>query len=200
MSPGETHSEGDGSTSSDPRAENLTRLLRAAGNGDESAAERLFELVYAELHVLAKSAFGHRPGHVMQPTALVHEAWFKLAGNLETFEGSRHFIRTAGRAMRQVLSNHAEAARALKRDARRIELTTLADLGDETGRFDAIALEDALTKLAALNERHARVAELRFLCSFTVDETAEALGVSRSTVESDWAMARAWLRRELRCD
>ena len=102
-----------------------------------------------------------------------------------------------GRAIRQVLSNYAEAARAHKRDGQRTELTTLSALG-EPDRFDVLALEDALQRLGARNERHARVVELRFLCSFTIAETAAALEVSHATVESDWAMARAWLRREMR--
>jgi len=189
LSPGEPPTPSSGTE--------LTRLLRAAAGGDRGAESAFLEAVYRELHSLAAAQVGGSRGQVLQPTALVNEAWLKLASHLGDFDDRRHFLRTAGRAMRQVLANYAEAARARKRAGQRLELTTLSGLRDETEPFDAVTLEDALQKLGARNERHARVVELRFLCSFTIAETAEALEVSHATVESDWAMARAWLRREL---
>jgi RNA polymerase sigma factor (TIGR02999 family) len=179
----------------------VTALLRAAAVGDTAASEALFEAVYDQLRAMAGAAFGRRPGHTLQPTALVHEAWLKLENHLGDFEGRRHFLRTAARAMRQLLANYAEAGRTAKRDGRRVELGTLSEVpADPTDFFDAVELHEALEKLAGLKERHARVVELRFLCSLSITQTAETLGVSHTTVEQDWAMARAWLRRELRTD
>jgi len=177
----------------------ITRLLRAAQSGDTAAADALLEAVYRQLRELAGAAMGQHAGHVLQPTALVHEAWLKLEGHLDGLEDRRHFLRVAARAMRQVLANQAEAERAEKRAGRRMQFTTLS-WGDVAGTesLDALVLDDVLTKLGDLNERHARVVELRFLCALTIAETADALGVSHATVETDWAMARAWLRRELR--
>lgn len=173
-----------------------TRLLQAARAGDAKAANRLAELVYDELHALAQA---HAlPGGTLQPTALVHEAWLKLHGNLASLQDRQHFFAVASRAMRQVLANHARAARAQKRGEGRLAVTLNERLGERDEALDAVALDDSLAKLAGLNERHARVVELRFLCSLSIQETAEALGLSHGTVENDWATAQAWLRRELR--
>ena len=173
-----------------------TRLLQAARAGDPGAADRLAELLYAELHALAQAQA--RPGGTLQPTALIHEVWLKLHGNLASLQDRRHFFAVASRAMRQVLANHARAARAQKRGEGRIGVTLDEHLGLNDDATDVVALDDSLARLAALNERHARVVELRFLCSLSIEETAEALSVSTATVERDWAFAQAWLRRELR--
>ena len=121
-----------------------------------------------------------------------------MDGHLGRLEDQRHFMRVAARAMRQVLVNYARAMRTRKREGRQVQLTTLSGIEERTpDSFDALALEEALQKLSLLNSRHAHVVEMRFLCAFTIEETADALGVSHSTVESDWAMARAWLRKHL---
>lgn len=172
-----------------------TRLLQAARAGDAASAERLAELVYGELHSMALAHA--RPGGTLQPTALVHEVWLKLHGHLASLQDRRHFFAVASRAMRQVLANHARDARAQKRGDGRLAVTLEEGLGTDDAAIDVVALDDSLAKLARLNERHARVVELRFLCSLSIAETAEALGVSSRTVESDWAVAQAWLRREL---
>lgn len=173
-----------------------TRLLEALRAGDESAAEPLVELLYQELRAMAGARV--RPGKTLQPTALVHEVWLKLNGQLGSFHDRRHFLAVASRAMRQVLANAARDARTMKRGGDRCGLTLDADVGSPATELDLVALDDSLSRLAALDERQARIVELRFLCSLTIAETAEVLGVSTRTVEGDWAMARAWLRRELR--
>ena len=177
----------------------VTRLLSRLRDGDEGAAEQLLPLVYDELHSLAQAVFsGQRRGHTLQPTALLHEAWIKLAGNLDSLDDRRHFFVVAARAMRQVLADHARGKNRQKRGGAKRQVTLDADLGPAavTG-VDLVALEDSLSKLAELNERHARVVELRMLGTLTIAETADVLNVSHGTVKSDWAMAKAWLRTEL---
>jgi RNA polymerase sigma factor (TIGR02999 family) len=181
---------------SSPSLGEATRLLQAVRSGDAGAADRLAELLYGELHALAQAQA--RPGGTLQPTVLVHEAWLKLHGNLADLQDRRHFFAVASRAMRQVLANWARAARAMKRGEGRIGVTLDAGLCAPDEPPDVVALDDSLARLATLNERYARVVELRFLCSLSIEETAEALDVSTATVERDWAVAQAWLRRELR--
>ncbi len=178
----------------------ITELLDAHCAGDSSALDRLLPLVYDELHGLARMAFRNRQaGHTLQPTAVIHEAWLKLSAGLGEMNDRHHFFAVATRAIRQVLANHARSLRTRKRDGERksITLVGLADSAGETD-VDLVMLDDSLRRLSKLNERHGRVVELRFLGGLTVGETAEVLGVSERTVESDWAMARAWLGRELR--
>ncbi|MEM7205405.1 MAG: ECF-type sigma factor [Planctomycetota bacterium] len=176
----------------------ITRLIRAAAGGDPAAHDALCEAVYQELHRVARGTLRSDSPQLLQPTAIVHETWVKLQRHLERFDDRQHFFRTAARAMRQLLANHAEAARTAKRGGGRVQATTLSDVpAARSETYDALALHEALDKLAGLHRRHARVVELRFLCSLTIEQTAEALGISRSTVEADWSMARSWLRREL---
>lgn len=179
-------------------ATEVTRLLERIRAGEDAARESLAALVYRELHDLARHQFAaQRGGHTLQPTALVHEAWLKMARNLEGVEGRRHFLALASRAMRQVLVDHA---RGLQRDKRDGGLAvTLEDAEEPAGGrdFDALAFEDCLTRLSELNPRHARLVELRFLGRLTIEEAALELGVSHGTVENDWRMARAWLRTKL---
>jgi len=179
----------------------VTRILSAIEQGDPSAAEQLLPLVYDELHALARGIFSDQRGdHTLQPTALVHEAWLKLAGSLGDLEGRRHFFVLASRAMRQVLTDYARGQLRQKRGGGRHQVTLEADLAAAPAavrEVDLVALDDSLCRLAELNERHARVVELRFLGGLTIDETADVLGVSHGTIESDWAMAKAWLRSEL---
>lgn len=177
----------------------VTRLLQGARAGEAGAAASLLALTYAELGQLARAHLSaQRADHTLQPTALVHEAWLKLAAHLDGFADRRHFFAIASRAMRQVLADHARTRARLKRlgGGRRITL----DQGiDEAGAaaVDLVDLDDSLRRLAGLNERHARVVELRIFGGLTIDETAAELGVSHDTVEKAWFMAKAWLRTEL---
>ncbi len=178
----------------------VTRLLARMKGGDEGAEEQLLPLVYGELRGLARAVFaGRTAGNTLQPTALVHEAWLKLDGHLGSVEDRRHFFLLAGRAMRQVLADHARARRSQKRGggAARVTLDTDLNAAAEDRSVDLVDLDDSLRALAERNERHARVAELRLFSGLSIEETAAALDVSARSVDADWAMAKAWLRREL---
>lgn len=173
----------------------LTPLLHRVGD-DPAAFEALLPLVYAELRQLASARLRHeRPDHTLQPTALVHEAYLKLAGGAARPYADRgHFFRVAARAMRQVLVDHARARRAAKRDA--VAGGPITEPAGP-GLDDLLAVDAALEKLARLDPRQARVIELRFFAGLGIDETASALGVSPATVKRDWMVARAWLQREI---
>jgi len=175
----------------------VSELLQRLGSGDPRVSEQLFGLVYDELRALAGRCFAAPGGRTLQPTALVHEAWLKLNGHLHGLNGRRHFFALAARAMRQVLANEARARRRIKRSDGRALALGDADGAAEQAGYDVVAMDDLLTRLKALDERQARVVELRFLGGLTIEETAEELCLSRHTVEDDWALARAWLRREL---
>ena len=175
----------------------ITALLQRHRAGDGEALQGLLSLAYDELHAVASRAFRQQGGaHTLQPTALLNEAWIKLAGRIDLVNDRQHFFALAARAMRQVLVDHAKGRSRSKRGGgeRPVSLSS-SDGAYET--TDLVALDDSLKRLAVLNERHAKVVELRIFGSLTIDETASELGISTSTVESDWAMARAWLRREL---
>lgn len=163
-------------------------------------AEELFPRLYAELREIADRLLrGEVVGHTLQPTALVHEAWFKLAGPSAPQPVDReHFLALAARAMRQVLVDHARRRRALKRGGASVDLAIADDrLGFTIPLDDLIAVDDALSRLGRENERLARVVELRFFAGLSEDETARGLGVTTRTVQRDWAKARAWLHAEL---
>jgi len=180
---------------------NATRLLAQASCGDGAAAARLMPLVYQELRELAERYLSREPrGHTLQPTALVHEAFLRLmdATHLAP-NGQTHFLAIAANVMRRVLVEHARARHAAKRGGGQMRVTldsAMAVLPEPD--LDLLALDEALEKLATLDARQARVVELRFFGGLTMDEVAEQLGMSKRTVEDDWALARAWLRRELR--
>jgi RNA polymerase sigma factor (TIGR02999 family) len=179
----------------------LTAVLVDASRGDNAAAERLFPAVYDQLRALAGSYFRHQQSdHTLQATALVHEAFVKLIDQTAIRINDRtHFMAVAARAMRQVLVDHARSRSAAKRGGawHRVALEGVAAQDGSAHRLDVLALDDALGRLAALDERQAQVVELRFFGGLSVDETAEALDVSPRTVELDWKMARAWLSRAL---
>jgi RNA polymerase sigma factor (TIGR02999 family) len=163
-------------------------------------ADELFPRLYAELREIADRLLrGEVVGHTLQPTALVHEAWFKLAGPGAPHPVDRqHFLALAARAMRQVLVDHARRRRAQKRGGAGIALSLADDrLGFSVPLDDLIAVDDALTRLAAGNPRLARVVELRFFAGLSEDEAARALGVTTRTIQRDWVKARAWLHAEL---
>lgn len=177
----------------------VTGLLSELKGGDQGAFDRLLTLVYPELRSLARAVFSSQnAAHTLQPTALVHEVCLKLAGKLDSIEDRRHFFIVAGKAMRQVIADHARGRLAEKRGGSRRRVTLDTSLaGKKDDGVDLIALDDCLTRLSKLNERHARVVELRLFSGLSIDETAEALGVSPRSVDSDWAMAKAWLRKSL---
>jgi len=181
----------------------ITRILGEMQRGDPNATDRLLPLVYDELRALAASYFVRQSaGHTLQPTALVHEAYLRLAGNESIEWQSRaHFMAVAARAMRQILINHARDKAAAKRggDRQRVTLEQAVTPRIDDGReIDLLALDMALQNLARLSERQARIVELRFFGGLTIDETAHVLGVGTTTVEDDWRLARAWLARQLK--
>jgi RNA polymerase sigma factor (TIGR02999 family) len=179
----------------------VTELLVAWEQGDDEALRRLGHLVYDELRAIAAAQMrGERRDHTLQPTALVHEAFLRLSEQRRRhWKERRQFFAVASRLMRQVLVDHARAHRAAKRggDVTRVEVTSLDALAAPSEVFDVLALDEALTRLAALQPRLARVVELRFFGGLEVEETAELLGCSPRTVKRDWSLARAWLIREL---
>jgi RNA polymerase sigma factor (TIGR02999 family) len=177
----------------------VTRLLGEMGRGNEDAANQLLPLVYDELRRLARSYFRReRSDHTLQPTALVHEAWFRLAGQREAPSNRGHFMAVAATQMRRILLDHARKHKADRRggDAERVLLEdTMAVCGPR--ELDVIALDAALNRLAQLDSNQAHLVELRFFGGLSVEETAETLGVSTATVKRSWSSARAFLRREL---
>ncbi|TAJ16681.1 MAG: sigma-70 family RNA polymerase sigma factor [Planctomycetota bacterium] len=193
-----------------PAPGEVTLLLRRLRRGDAAVGDQLAELVYRELHALARRVMtDERGAHVLQPTALVHEAWLRLLGAAadgaaSDFEDRTHFLRLAARAMRRVLVDHARARDAEKRGGGRVpaqlELAEL-DLGAlsiwDGDRTDVLALDDALAQLESRDPDAARVVELRFFAGLTTEETARALGWTVRQVEGSWVFARGWLRREL---
>ncbi|MEE9296174.1 MAG: sigma-70 family RNA polymerase sigma factor [Phycisphaerae bacterium] len=183
-------------------ANNVTRLLAELGSGDGSAVSRMFPLVYDELRALAASFFtGKVSNQTLQPTALVHEAYLRLVDQThQDWTDRAHFMGVAAKAMRRLLIDHLRARQAQKRGGlqHRVTLDDSALAVSGAGILDALALEEALEKLGRLDERKARVVELRFFCGLTNESVAHVLGVSRATVVDDWSFARAWLAVELR--
>lgn len=185
----------------DPAHLETTRLLINLGNGDAKAAAKLLPLVYDELRSVAARYFRRQgANHTLQPTALVHEAFLKLVDQTRAkWKDRAHFFAVAAQAMRQILVNHARGRNAEKRGGGRAKIAFADDMAAAAtpGEFDPLALDEALTKLNELDERKARVVELRFFSGLSNEEVAEVLGVSLTTVEGDWRMARAWLSRAL---
>jgi RNA polymerase sigma factor (TIGR02999 family) len=178
----------------------ITELLQRSRGGDGPAVSELVPLVYGELRrIAARSLRRERPGHTLQATALVHEAYLRLLKDEHlSFQNRAHFLGIAARAMRQILVEHARARDADKREGGRRRITLdEAVAASATREVDLLALDEALERLAALDDRHARIVELRFFGGLTNEEAAEALGVSVATVKRAWTAARAWLFREL---
>lgn len=181
-----------------------TQILAAAAAGDVRESGRLLELLYGELHGVAKGYMGQQGAeHTLQPTALVHEAWMKLFGtDREAYRDRNHFLATAARAMRQVLVDHARSRRRAKRggDAKRVELAIDPAVDppvEWAGSVDLEQLDRALKSLEEEFPRQARIVELRYFGDLSAEDTAEVLGVSRRTVTREWRFARAWLTRAL---
>jgi len=178
----------------------VTALLRSWRRGDVEALNRLVPLVHAELRRVARSHIRREaPGHTLQATALVHEVYLRLVGlDRLTLNDRTHFFAVAATLMRQVLVDHARRKRAAKRDgaATMMKLDGVSP-ASQTSIVDVLALDQALDALSSRDARQCRVVELRFFAGLSIDETAEAIGVSAATVEREWAMAKAWLHRQL---
>jgi RNA polymerase sigma-70 factor (ECF subfamily) len=193
------------------RPQAITELLRAWESGDAQAPEALARAVYAELRRRAARALRREgEGHTLQPTALVHEAWMRLDGQHDVgWESRTQFFAVAAQMMRRVLVDHARTRHAVKRGGAPMQVT-LGEVDRAAAHsgapavseraldpVDLLALDDALARLAALDERKARLVELRYFAGLSIPECAAALGISQATVGREWAVARIWLRREL---
>lgn len=178
----------------------VTALLVAARGGDGGAAEALMPIVYDELHRRAVGLMRRESSvHTLQATALVHEAYLVLVRqDRASFNDRAHFYAVAARMMRRILVDHARGRARVKRGDGRVRVTLADDVALSANRDeDVLALNEALERLAALDPRQAEVVVMRFFGGLTVEEVAVALGVSKRTVEGEWTMAKAWLRRTL---
>ena len=181
-------------------SDDVSRLLQDAAGGKREALEALLPLVYDELHRQAERYMRREaPGQTIQATALVHEAYLRLLREKHTrWQNRAHFCAIAAGSMRQILVERARARRAAKRGGAWHRITLTDVTGASAGApIDVEALDEALERLAAMSPEQARLVEVRFFGGLTIEETAEALGVSPATVKREWASARAWLRREL---
>jgi RNA polymerase sigma factor (TIGR02999 family) len=177
----------------------VTRLLNELKGRRQEAAPRLFDLLYSELRRLARRhLMNERREHTLQATALVHEAYLRLVEGHEEWRNRAHFFAVASSAMRRILVDHARAKRAAKRPGsqQQINLDGVPVLSNEQPD-DVIAIDRALTRLSEIDPRQARIVELRYFGGLTAEEAAEALDVSVTTVQRDWAVAKAWLHGEL---
>jgi RNA polymerase sigma factor (TIGR02999 family) len=178
----------------------VTALLQEWQGGNAGAMERLLPLVYDELRRVARARLrGERDGHTLQPTALVHEAYLRLIGPSQPTPRNRaHFFAMAARLMREILVDHARRKNARKRGGGNTAITLPeSEPAPGIAVVDLLALDEALTELAALDARLCQVVELKFFAGLNIDDTAEALKVSAATVERDWAVAKAWLHQRL---
>jgi RNA polymerase sigma factor (TIGR02999 family) len=180
--------------------DDITRALAELAGGDGAALDRLLPVVYESLRGLAQRELRReRPDHTLNATALVHEAYLRLVQlDRITWEGRAHFFGAAAQAMRRILISYARMRKADKRGsgAEHLPLDDVV-IAARDRPADLLALDDALERLAALDERQARVVECRFFAGMGVEETGAALGISPATVKRDWTLARAWLNREL---
>jgi RNA polymerase sigma factor (TIGR02999 family) len=179
----------------------VTELIRQAGQGDRNALESLIPAVYGELRRMAAGYLRReRPGQTLQATGLVHEAYLRLLKDRDlTFQNRAHFFAIAARSMREILVERARARAAWKRGGGQDRITLEEQVAGEPAApiVDILALDQALGRLARVDAQQARIVELRFFGGLTVEEAADALGVSPATVKRGWAVARAWLYREL---
>jgi RNA polymerase sigma-70 factor, ECF subfamily len=180
--------------------ESVTQLLERWGRGERAALDELMPLVYEELRRLAANYLRReRADHTLEPTALVNEAYLLLVGQRSArWQNRAQFVGVAANMMRRILVSYARAHNAAKRGGLHFTVSLgEADRFGERPDVDLLAVHEALERLAAIDPQQARVVELKFFGGLTIDETAEVLGVSHTTVEGNWKMARAWLRREL---
>ena len=178
----------------------VSQLLIAWGQGDEAALEQLTPLVYDELHRLARRYMRREsPGHTLQTSALVNEAYLRLIDQRNvSWQNRSHFFGIASQLMRRILVDHARTKKRAKRGGSDVRVSlTEATVVAKNKELDVVALDEALERLAQLDEQQSKVVELRFFSGLTVEETAEVMGISKATVKRDWSMAKAWLHREL---
>jgi RNA polymerase sigma factor (TIGR02999 family) len=178
----------------------VTMWLRQLGAANPQASSQLFEMLYDELRRVARMHLRREnPGHTLSATGLAHEAWFRMADQSRTeWQNRNHFMAVASTMMRRILVNHELARRADKRDAELVAVTLsgLEQIGAAPDR-DVVAVHEALLAFEEVDARAAKVVELRFFGGMENEEVAQALGISLATVKRDWALARAWLHREL---
>src|SRR2546422_4455690 len=178
----------------------LTRILEAAQSGDPTAADQLLPLVYEELRRLAAHKMANEAaGHMLQPTALVHEAWLRLTGNADVkWNGRAHFFGAAAEAMRRILIERARRKHAARHGGgqQRVDIQEM-DLASPTDDDQLLAVSDALDKLATGHKVEAELVKLRYFVGMTNEEAAEVLGISLRTAKYHWTHARAWLYREI---
>jgi RNA polymerase sigma factor (TIGR02999 family) len=180
--------------------QNVTQLLLGWGKGDKEALDKLVPLVYDELRrQAARYLRRERVGHTLQTTALIHEAYLKLVDQKNVhWQNRAHFFGIAAQLMRRILVDHARTKRRAKRGGSDIRVSlseaTLKSAGQD---LDIVALDEALERLAEIDEQQSKIVELRFFSGLTVEETAAVVGVSPATVKRDWSVAKAWLHREI---
>jgi RNA polymerase sigma factor (TIGR02999 family) len=178
----------------------VTQLLIDWSNGDRSALDAMLPLVYSDLRRIAANRLrNERPGHTLQPTALVHESYLRLIQqDRVNWKNRAQFFGIAAEMMRRILINHAVAKHAAKRggDAVRVSLAVAEDASVQPG-IDLIALDEAMKRLAVFDERKSRIVELKFFGGLSIEEVAEVMSISHATVEREWGLARAWLYREI---
>ena len=186
-----------------PSQPNITELLVGYGRGDKEALDQLMPIVYDELRrQAARYLRRENPGHTLQTTALIHEAYVRLVDQRNVqWQNRAHFFGIAAQLMRRILVDHARTKKRAKRGGSDVRVSlddaTVAVKGQD---LDVVALDEALQRLAKIDEQQSRVVELRFFSGLTVEETAEVMGISAATVKRDWSMAKAWLHRELSGD
>ena len=183
----------------------ITEMLRAWGEGDREALEALVPRVYDELHRQAHRYLrGERHNHTLQTSALINEAYIRLAGQKDVqWQNRTHFFGIAASIMRRILVDYARSQQRVKRGGNDqdlpldVALSVVAEMTNEQTKIDLILLNNALDKLSEIDERQARIVELRYFSGLTLEETDQVLDVSEMTVKRDWNVAKAWLRREI---
>jgi RNA polymerase sigma factor (TIGR02999 family) len=184
-----------------PQSNQVTQLLLDWSRGNRAALDELMPLVYQELRKLAGGYLrSERPDHTLQPTALIHEAYLRMIGkDVPQWQSRAHFFGVAARLMRQILVDHARTRHAAKRggDHQKISLDDAPQVFAQADAAEMLVLDDALTKLAAFDERRSRILEMRAFGGMSVEETALALGISERTIKREMRLAQAWIRREL---
>lgn len=183
-----------------PSPSNVTQMLHDWSNGDREVFDKLVPVVYEELRrQAARYLRRERPGHTLQTTALIHEAYIRLIDQKNVhWQNRAHFFAIAAQLMRRILVDHARSRQAAKRGGSDIKLPLEEAMMVSAGReVDLVALDEALERLAAIDPQQSRVVELKFFSGLSVEETAEVLRVSPRTVKRDWNVAKAWLRREI---
>ena len=184
-----------------PQSNQVTQLLLDWSRGNRAALDELMPLVYQELRKLAGGYLrSERPDHTLQPTALIHEAYLRMIGkDVPQWQSRAHFCGVAARLMRQILVDHARTRHAAKRggDHQKISLDDAPQVFAQADAAEMLVLDDALTKLAAFDERRSRILEMRAFGGMSVEETALALGISERTIKREMRLAQAWIRREL---